>query len=110
MADMLALKDDTRRHARPSLHAPTASKIAQVTAAVMLHAAVHKSTEAAMGIITDPWNNGINLLAAGSGERRVNAGWRGRIAYEQMPKSGQLVFVWWSSMEPLTKARACPAR
>ena len=70
MADMLALKDDTRRHARPSLHAPTASKIAQVTAAVMLHAAVHKSTEAA-----DPWNNGINLLAAGSGERRVNAGW-----------------------------------
>jgi hypothetical protein len=44
MADMLALKDGTRRHARPSLHAPTASIIAQVTVAVMLHAAVHKST------------------------------------------------------------------
>ncbi len=54
MAYMLALKDDTRRHARPSLHAPTASKIAQVIATLMLHAAVHKSTDAAMGIIPDP--------------------------------------------------------
>lgn len=75
MADMLALKDDTRRHARPSLHAPTASKIAQVIAVVMLHAAVHKSTEATMGIIPDPWNDRINLLAAGPGERSGNARW-----------------------------------
>ena len=75
MADMLAIKDDTRRHARPSLHAPTASQIAQVIAAVMLHAAVHKSTDATMGIIPDAWNEGIKLLAAGPGQRSGNARW-----------------------------------
>ena len=67
MADMLALKDDTRRHARPSLHAPTALKIAQVITVVILHVAVHKSTDDTMGIIPDPWNDWINLLAAGPG-------------------------------------------